>query len=159
MSKLAKGMGGRGIEVGKGAERRVWKSLKGMGLRVQVGHRIIKKRIHVRVEHVKPSRCKEEFLARRAANDEAKHEAKQAESACTLASSLPLLCLCTLVHRCACLCLSLYVCAFFWIDVHPPPPLSFPRSPSPFPPSSLAPSPSPSPPCVCAYMCRDVPAI
>ncbi|KAJ8766195.1 hypothetical protein K2173_021712 [Erythroxylum novogranatense] len=26
-----------------------------------VGHRIIKKRIHVRVEHLQPSRCTEEF--------------------------------------------------------------------------------------------------
>lgn len=36
----------------------------------------MKKRIHVRVEHVMPSRCREEFLARRAHNDEIKHEAK-----------------------------------------------------------------------------------
>jgi len=31
----------------------------------------------VRVEHVKPSRCKEEFLKRSKENDEIKHEAKQ----------------------------------------------------------------------------------
>ena len=42
---------------------------------VQVGHRIERKRIHVRVEHVHPSRCKEEFLRRQKQNDEAKHEA------------------------------------------------------------------------------------
>ena len=39
--------------------------------------RVIPKRIHVRVEHVKPSRCKEEFLKRSKENDEIKHEAKQ----------------------------------------------------------------------------------
>lgn len=42
----------------------------------QVNGRIIPKRIHVRVEHVKPSRCKEEFLKRSKENDEVKHEAK-----------------------------------------------------------------------------------
>lgn len=31
----------------------------------------------MRVEHVKPSRCKEEFLKRSKENDEIKHEAKQ----------------------------------------------------------------------------------
>ena len=38
--------------------------------------RIIPKRIHVRVEHVHPSRCKEDFLKRVKANDALKHEAK-----------------------------------------------------------------------------------
>lgn len=47
----------------------------------QVGNRIIKKRIHVRIEHVVPSRCKEEFLARRAANDAKKAAAKAAGEA------------------------------------------------------------------------------
>jgi len=42
-----------------------------------VNGRVIPKRIHVRVEHVKPSRCKEEFLKRSKENDEIKHEAKQ----------------------------------------------------------------------------------
>lgn len=44
---------------------------------LQVGGRIISKRIHVRVEHVQPSRCREDFLKRRAANDAAKTEAKK----------------------------------------------------------------------------------
>ena len=44
---------------------------------LQVGHRIIRKRIHVRVEHVAPSRCREEFLARCKANDALKHEARE----------------------------------------------------------------------------------
>ena len=42
---------------------------------VQVGNRIIRKRIHVRVEHVAPSRCKEEFLRRQKLNDQLKHDA------------------------------------------------------------------------------------
>ena len=44
-------------------------------VRVQVGHRIIRKRIHVRTEHVVPSRCREAFVKRCKANDAAKHEA------------------------------------------------------------------------------------
>lgn len=57
----------------------VWNVTKrslGVEVNKQVGGRIIKKRIHVRVEHVVPSRCKEEFLARRVANDAAKAAAK-----------------------------------------------------------------------------------
>ena len=42
----------------------------------QVGNRIIKKRIHVRVEHVQPSRCEEDFRARVKKNDQLKAEAK-----------------------------------------------------------------------------------
>lgn len=38
--------------------------------------RIIRKRIHVRIEHVQPSRCREDFLRRRETNDKIKHEAK-----------------------------------------------------------------------------------
>ncbi|KAJ6428511.1 hypothetical protein OIU84_023849 [Salix udensis] len=42
----------------------------------QVGNRIIGKKIHVRVEHVQPSRCREEFKLRKKKNDELKAEAK-----------------------------------------------------------------------------------
>ncbi|KAL0452941.1 UNVERIFIED_CONTAM: 60S ribosomal protein L21-1 [Sesamum latifolium] len=45
-------------------------------LLMQVGNRIIKKRIHVRVEHVQPSRCHEEILERIKKNDQLKAEAK-----------------------------------------------------------------------------------
>ena len=44
----------------------------------QVNGRYIKKRIHVRIEHVSPSRCHEEFLRRCKENDEARHAAKVA---------------------------------------------------------------------------------
>ena len=43
---------------------------------IQVGNRIIRKRIHVRVEHVMPSRCNEEFRLRKIQNDKLKAEAK-----------------------------------------------------------------------------------
>uniref|UniRef100_A0A2P2JZ75 Uncharacterized protein MANES_08G041300 n=1 Tax=Rhizophora mucronata TaxID=61149 RepID=A0A2P2JZ75_RHIMU len=43
---------------------------------LQVGNRIIRKRIHVRVEHIQHSRCTEEFRLRKKKNDELKTEAK-----------------------------------------------------------------------------------
>lgn len=43
----------------------------------QVNGRYIRKRLHVRVEHVQPSRCREDFLRRREENDRIKHEAKE----------------------------------------------------------------------------------
>ena len=46
-----------------------------------MGNRQIKKRIHVRVEHVQPSRCREDFLKRRVTNDLAKVAAKAAGGA------------------------------------------------------------------------------
>ena len=42
----------------------------------------MKKRIHVRVEHAVPSRCREEFLARRSSNDALKAAAKKEGSEC-----------------------------------------------------------------------------
>eukprot|EP00798_Chlamydomonas_sp_ICE-L_P014119 gene14119-20073_t len=41
-----------------------------------VGTPYLKKRLHVRVEHCCPSRCREDFLARRESNDKMKYEAK-----------------------------------------------------------------------------------
>ncbi len=56
-----------------------------LDLTLQVNGRIIKKRLHVRIEHVKPSRCREDFLKRKASNDKARHDAKVAgEKAPTL---------------------------------------------------------------------------
>merc|ERR1712196_200069 len=43
----------------------------------KVGGRIMAKRVHVRVEHVTASRCREEFLNRVKKNDAAKIEAKK----------------------------------------------------------------------------------
>jgi len=41
----------------------------GVELNKRVGNRILKKRIHVRVEHVKKSKCREDFLKRVKANE------------------------------------------------------------------------------------------
>jgi hypothetical protein len=43
---------------------------------VQVNGRIMRKRIHVRVEHIVPSRCREDFLKRRTEHENLKKEAK-----------------------------------------------------------------------------------
>eukprot|EP00889_Picochlorum_renovo_P005766 jgi/Picre1/32796/NNA_008127.t1 len=53
----------------------VTKRAVGVELLKQVNGRYIKKRIHVRVEHVKPSRCHEAFLRRCKENDERRHKA------------------------------------------------------------------------------------
>lgn len=47
------------------------------GLLVQVRHRIFRKRIHVRVEHIRKSRCKEDFLERVHANEKLRAAAKE----------------------------------------------------------------------------------
>ncbi|PSC71066.1 argonaute 1 isoform B [Micractinium conductrix] len=62
-----------------GKTGRVWNVTKravGVEMLKQVNGRYIKKRIHVRIEHVQPSRCHEEFLRRCKENDAARHEAK-----------------------------------------------------------------------------------
>ncbi|KAF5936844.1 hypothetical protein HYC85_024350 [Camellia sinensis] len=41
-----------------------------------VGNRIIRKRIHVRIEHVQPSRCIKDFKLRKKNNDKLKAKAK-----------------------------------------------------------------------------------
>ena len=43
---------------------------------IQVGNRIIRKRIHVRIEHVQQSRCHEEVMLRIKKNDQLKADAK-----------------------------------------------------------------------------------
>lgn len=43
----------------------------------QVNNRIVKKRIHVRIEHIQPSRCREDFLKRIVENDKLRKEAKE----------------------------------------------------------------------------------
>ncbi|CAI0386006.1 unnamed protein product [Linum tenue] len=62
-----------------GRTGRVWNVTKraiGVEMNKQVGNRIIRKRIHVRIEHVLPSRCTEELRLRKKKNDELKAEAK-----------------------------------------------------------------------------------
>ncbi|XP_018649749.1 putative 60s ribosomal protein L21 [Schistosoma mansoni] len=43
----------------------------------RVGNRIIPKRINVRIEHVKPSKCREDFLRRVKENDVKRRDAKE----------------------------------------------------------------------------------
>lgn len=65
----------------QGKTGRVWNVTKralGVELFKQVNGRYIKKRVHFRVEHVQPSRCREEFLRRCKENDEKKHAAAAA---------------------------------------------------------------------------------
>ncbi|CAI9100975.1 OLC1v1038173C1 [Oldenlandia corymbosa var. corymbosa] len=62
-----------------GRTGRIWNVTKravGVEVNKQVGNRIIRKRIHVRVEHVMPSRCNEEIKHRIKRNDELKAAAK-----------------------------------------------------------------------------------
>ncbi|KAK9854187.1 hypothetical protein WJX84_003619 [Apatococcus fuscideae] len=69
---------GMPFKVYHGRTGKVWNVTKravGVEVNKQVGHRIIRKRIHVRTEHVVPSRCREAFVKRCKANDAAKHEA------------------------------------------------------------------------------------
>lgn len=64
-----------------GKTGRVWNVTKravGVEMLKQVNGRYIKKRFHVRVEHVVPSRCREDFLQRCKSNDEKKHSARAA---------------------------------------------------------------------------------
>jgi large subunit ribosomal protein L21e len=65
----------------------VWNVTKhaiGVEVSKTVRNRIIKKRIHVRVEHVQPSRCREDFLNRVKKNAELKKQAKKDKSMCNL---------------------------------------------------------------------------
>jgi large subunit ribosomal protein L21e len=64
-----------------GKTGRVWNVTKhavGVIVNKRVGPRIIPKRIHVRVEHVRLSSCREAFKDRVRANDKAKRDAKAA---------------------------------------------------------------------------------
>jgi len=55
----------------------VTKSAVGVRVNKFVNGRILEKRIHVRIEHVRPSKCQKEILARRISNDAAKVEARK----------------------------------------------------------------------------------
>jgi len=64
-----------------GKTGRVWNVTKraiGVELNKLVGGRIVPKRIHVRIEHVKHSKCRQDFLDRVVRNEKVKKEAKAA---------------------------------------------------------------------------------
>merc|ERR1711957_404308 len=54
----------------------VTKKAVGVELTKVIGNRQLRKRVHVRVEHVRRSRCNEDFLKRVKETDALKHEAK-----------------------------------------------------------------------------------
>ena len=55
----------------------VTKSAVGVRVNKPVNGRIIEKRIHVRIEHVRKSKCQKEILARKVSNEKAKEEARK----------------------------------------------------------------------------------
>jgi len=55
----------------------VTKSAVGVVMNKQVGNRIIPKRINVRIEHIKHSKCRDDFLARVKKNHELRKQAKE----------------------------------------------------------------------------------
>eukprot|EP00178_Gracilaria_changii_P014479 TRINITY_DN40807_c0_g1_i1.p3 TRINITY_DN40807_c0_g1~~TRINITY_DN40807_c0_g1_i1.p3 ORF type:complete len:110 (+),score=25.51 TRINITY_DN40807_c0_g1_i1:1-330(+) len=62
-----------------GKTGRVWNVTKravGVEVTKLVGNRILKKRIHVRVEHVNHSACRKDFLRRVKENEQKKRDAK-----------------------------------------------------------------------------------
>ncbi|KAK6055294.1 ribosomal protein L21e [Cooperia oncophora] len=67
----------------------VTKSAVGVIVNKRVRGRIIPKRINIRVEHVKPSTCRQDFLNRVKANDEKKKAAKAAGEPLPVLKRLP----------------------------------------------------------------------
>jgi len=59
----------------------VTKTSVGIALLKKVKHRLIQKRFHARIEHVSPSRSREDFLSRVKANELLKKEAKSKKQA------------------------------------------------------------------------------
>ncbi len=55
----------------------VTKSAIGVRVNKPVNGRIIEKRIHVRIEHIRKSKCQKEILARKVSNEKAKEEARK----------------------------------------------------------------------------------
>jgi len=55
----------------------VTKSAVGVRVNKFVNGRIIEKRIHVRIEHIRPSKCQKEILARKVANEAARANFKK----------------------------------------------------------------------------------
>lgn len=75
-SSIHKGMPYQFYHGRTGVVFNVTKSAVGVEVTKVVRGRQLRKRIHVRIEHVRKSRCNEAFLKRVQENDKAKHEAK-----------------------------------------------------------------------------------
>jgi large subunit ribosomal protein L21e len=74
---IHKGMPHKGYHGRTGIVFNVTKSAVGVRVNKQVNGRIIEKRIHVRIEHVRKSRCQAEILRRKKENEAAKAEARK----------------------------------------------------------------------------------
>lgn len=74
---IHKGMPHKGYHGRTGIIFNVTKSAVGVRVNKLVNGRILEKRIHVRIEHVRKSKCQKEILARKVANEAAKEEARK----------------------------------------------------------------------------------
>ena len=72
---IHKGMPHKGYHGRTGIIFNVTKAAVGVRVNKLVNGRIIEKRIHVRIEHVRPSKCQKEILQRKVENEAAKVEA------------------------------------------------------------------------------------
>eukprot|EP00798_Chlamydomonas_sp_ICE-L_P010449 gene10449-8403_t len=78
---IHKGMPHKWYQGKTGVVWNISKRAVGVEINKRVGTRYLKKRLHVRVEHCCPSRCREDFLARRESNDKMKSDAKKNKAA------------------------------------------------------------------------------
>jgi large subunit ribosomal protein L21e len=74
---IHKGMPHKGYHGRTGIIFNVTKSAVGVRVNKLVNGRIIEKRIHVRIEHVRKSKCQKEILRRKQENEAAKAEARK----------------------------------------------------------------------------------
>ncbi|CAB9529077.1 60S ribosomal protein L21 [Seminavis robusta] len=74
---IHKGMPYKGYHGRTGIVFNVTKSAVGVRVNKLVNGRIIEKRIHVRIEHVRASKCQKEILRRKKENEAAKEEARK----------------------------------------------------------------------------------
>ena len=73
---IHKGMPYKGYHGRTGIIFNVTKSAVGVRVNKMVNGRIIEKRIHVRIEHVRKSKCQAEILRRKVENEKKKEEAR-----------------------------------------------------------------------------------
>jgi large subunit ribosomal protein L21e len=74
---IHKGMPYKGYHGRTGIIFNVTKSAVGVRVNKLVNGRIIEKRIHVRIEHIRQSKCQKEILARKVTNEALKEEARK----------------------------------------------------------------------------------
>ena len=74
---IHKGMPHKGYHGRTGIIFNVTKAAVGVRVNKMVNGRIIEKRIHVRIEHVRKSKCQQEILRRKKENEAAKEKARE----------------------------------------------------------------------------------